>query len=1191
MRTTTTIALAALGLLAVSAAVGVHAQDEETPASVSFTDEAEDRGLDFKCESWNKHVGLSPRFFTDAFFCPTPVVADLNGDGYEDLFFPNQRYPDPTVNEEHDPQDRLYLNQGDGTFRDVTEMMGWHDTGISMAGAAVDIDADGDLDLYVANFPTEEFGLDSPATTVYENTGDGFDKLDPHELGLETLRVDGEPDRQFGSAVAVADYDRDGDLDVYRGNYARYKLSDAMPANLQHTEPDTNLLYENDGDGTFTEVTLPTGASTRAGRTFAVNFVDLDQDGWPDVYVANDENRNELYLNRPGDASGEREFEARGLASGADDPRGAMCSEVSDWDNDGNLDLYMTHYEDERNGYYLGHGDGTFTGAETLGDLEDSYHVLGWGCPAVDVDNDGDRDLFVANGHMTPTGGEFFHDDPADDNGYALPNHLYLNTLEETGEHSWVEASDAAGPAFDKRRSTSGAQAADLDRDGYQEIVAVNNNDEHAAYLDDDTRAGERYLSIDLASPTGNRFAIGARVTVSVDDRTLTDVRTTGGSLASGGVQPIHVGLGDASGPADVTVAWPDGATSTHQVALDQHVRIVQGQGVLEDTRAPRVSLSMDGVAGEGDWFTSETVTVTLDAEDPGEAASGLAALAYSLDDGPRRAYEGPITVEGEGEHVLTVYTEDAAGNEAWYPHRVAVDTEDPTAEITRPDNGTITVQSATVEAPGDETGVVAPVGTHTGAAGYADEVLFGTASEVARRTGLATPYPDSLEAALAGTAGSDGRTEVRVNASDATATPDKAIFRVDGEIHHVDEEAPFAWDADLRGLSQGEHTVRATVHDAAGRTAEDSLAVHVTPTSAAGAASTAEEGDLDQPDPADPEDVGRYNLVENLLAPVPEVSVETAEPGEDQHVFNDVGSYLPANKRDAPIWRQFSFIDDDNGGTVGQYVVLNPETFLTTDTPSNIYQFPACENLDPVLDPPEMKPLPAGGEPVAYDRPTRRIVNVQLETGCDEQPTSLEEVRELSVATVETEMWVNAPKLPEQIEDWAPERLFNAPPYRPKVPAYQGGESVQFITYEASWVHPWVGTNFPGVNDVIIVSPTPTFRPDFSLFNVNIGGPNHASFDQYSPIWSANCLVAEDNKKCMISVNKRAGFDQCRTLAECLNMESDSGVGTRMLGSNTFTHINCPFVAVDTNANDFIEPGEELYFPNLWVDGPVTAT
>lgn len=1184
-----------VALPAAALAAGVPSAGAATVQPPNLVDVAEERGLDFECESWNKHVGLSPRWFTDAFFCPTPVVADFNGDGYQDLFFPNQRYPNATLNEEHDPQDRFYLNNGDGTFRDVTELVGDHDTGYSMGAAPVDYDGDGDLDIYVANFPSEVPALDSPATTLYVNEGDGtFTATHPEDL--ETGRVADQEgnlhdDAMFGSAVAVADYDKDGDMDIYRGNYAEYFVWQAMPDALQQTIPETNLLYQNQGDGTFEDVTIEERASLQPGRTFAVNFVDFDQDGYPDLYVANDENANELYLNRP-DEDGGRVFEE--VFSGAEDTRGAMCSEPADWNNDGNLDLYMSHYEDEHNGYYLGNGDGTFEDAQDLGDLENSYHMLGWGCPAVDVDNDGDRDLFVANGHMTPTGGEFFHpDDPADDNGYALPNQLYMNTLVETGEHSFTEVSELAGPAFDKRRTTSGATSVDLDRDGYEEIIAVNNNDEKPAYLDDEARTGDRFLNVDLASPTGNQFAIGASVTVTAGDLTLTDQRKTGASLASGSVAPLHFGLGDASGPATVTVEWPDGATSTHTVALDQHVRIVQGQGVVTDTRAPRAEVTLSGTPGDGDWFTSDTVSVELSASDAGDG-SGLTALAYQVDDGPKTAYDGAFTIEGEGEHQLRVFTEDAAGNTAWYPYRVSIDTEDPTAEITEPDNETIRVQGNDHPSPTSEGRMASPVATPEGPAAFSDWVVEGYAHETARRTGVGAPYPSSTEEALAGTAGSDGETTIRVDASDTTAGADRAVFHVDGEERFVDEEAPFAWEADLRGLSYGEHTVSVTVVDEAGRTVVDERTYEIVPTSAEGAASTAEDPDTSSasevPDLDDPDEVGQYNLVENLLDPIPEEPIGTAEPGDDQHYYNGVGSYLPANKKDAPIWRQFSFIDDDDGGTVGQYVVLNPETFLTSPKESNIYQFPACQSLDPVLESPLMQPLPSGGEPVPWDKPTRRIVNVQLETGCEVQPTSVEEVEELATETVETELFVNAPKLPEQIEDWSLDRIFNSPPYRPKVTGFQDGEPVKFITYEANWVHPWVGTNFPGENDVIIISPTSTFRDDFTLFNINIGGPNHPEFDKYSPIWAGNCLVAEDNKKCMISVNKKAGFDQCRTLAECLNMESDSGVGTELIPPNTFTHINCPFLAVDTNANDFIEPHEELYFPNLWVDGPVTV-
>jgi hypothetical protein len=1192
-------------LFALAVAVALVGAAEPADAAVEapdLVDVAEERGLDFECQSWNKRIGLQPRFFIDSFFCPSPVVADLNGDGHLDLFLPNQRYTNATLNERQDPQDGFYLNRGDGTFRDVTGTLGVDDDGDSMAAAALDHDGDGDLDLYVANYPRRTAGFDDPATTLYENTGSGF--VEREAPGLRTGAAGGYVDAQFGSAAAVADYDRDGDMDVYRGNYAKHRLSDGMPDALQQTEPDTNNLYENRGDGTFQEVTFETQASQAPGRTFAVNFVDLDDDRWPDLYVANDENPNKLYLNRdrPDTGPHERVFVDVSSDAGVDDGRGAMCSEPADLDNDGNLDLYMTHYEDERNGYYRGQGGASWQPAHELGDLGASSHMLGWGCPATDLENDGDRDLFVANGHMTPTGGEFFHpDDPADDNGYGLPNDLYVNTLQETGTHSLVEASGEAGPALDARRSTSGAEAADLDRDGYEEIVAVNNNAETAAFLDDEGRSGGSYLVVDPRSPDGNRFAVGAEVTVEAGNLTLVDQRITGNSLASGNVAPLHFGLGDAAGPAEVTVDWPDGATSTHSVELDQHVGILQGQGPVDDALAPRPTVTVDGEPADGVWTTGEAVTVSLEARDAG---SGLVSLEYRLDDGPLQAYEGPVTITEPGDHTLVVVTEDQAGNRAWFPHRVALDGDAPDAAITRPEEGRIHVQSTSTPNLAGGTGLVAPRAVDAGPLGYADRVVEGLAHESARQAHqlgaeVAVPYPESTREALAGTAGSDGETTVEVAADDATSGIDRVVFRIDGERRHVDDEAPYRWDADLRGASQGEHTIRAEAYDEAGHVAADERTVEVLPTSAGGAQASAADLSPHLGTPGAPKDDLGGDLPP-ILSPEAgkDLPLRYAEDDGDRHWFETgqepdptrVGSYLPANERDAPIWRQFSFISDDEGGTVGQYVVLNPDTFLTDPGVSNVYQFPGCDGLDPVLDDPVMKPRPPGGEDVAWDQPTRRIVNVELETGCETQPTSADEVRDLAVSTTETELYVNAPKIPEEIADLPDEELFNAPPYRPRIDAYQSGGTAQFITYEASWMEPWIGMNFPGTNDVLILAPSPTFRPDFTIFNVNVGAPNHPDVAKYSPVWKGVCIVPSDNKKCMIGANERAGFEQPRTVVEALTLDGDGDGASDVeaIPPNTFTHVNCPFVAVDQNDDDYVQPNEELRFPSLWVDGPV---
>ncbi len=827
----------ALVILAVAAAPVASLASGVAPAAATggtvpyFVDAAAEAGLDFTCEHWHKALGLAPRWFNDILFCASPVLADFNGDGYTDAYFPNQRYSNVTLNAERDPQDRLFLNGGDGTFDDVTALVGIHDDGYSMGAAPIDYDGDGDLDVYVAAYAIDGQGMRGPSTIFYENGGDGtFTRRDTATMGLVTGPVFDRDDAQFGMAVAVADYDADGDLDLYRGNYIRYRLAMGMPPALQLTMPDTNVLYRNEGDGTFVDATIESGASLHEGRTFSVNFADFNGDGRPDLYVANDENPNELYLN-----DGDGTFTDAGAASRAADPRGSMCSETADFDGDGDLDLYMSQYEDELNGYYLGAGDGTFTDASTLGDLDLSFHVLGWACPALDVDNDGDLDLFVANGHMLPTGGEFRHPgDPLDDNGYALPNFLFRNTLRETGEHSWTEIHARAGPGMADRLVSSGASAADLDLDGRVDLVVVNNNDAKTNLYKNIGVGSGHWLSITLRQPGANAFAIGATVTVEAGGLRVTQQRIVGRTLGSGGLEPLHVGLGGRDGPVHVTVRWPYGPTESWTVAeMDRPLRIERGRGVVTDTLAPRPIVTVDGVAGDDGWWTSPSVEVSIDAPDVAFGTpSGRTALQYRLDGGAARDYEAPLTISGEGRHRLVVLTADAAGNAAWFPHEIAIDSNAPTTAIARPVRGMVHVQDRVVaESPTGDTVVIAPARTPEHHVARADGLASGTARSFADRFGAPDLRPASASGAFAARAGSDGYARIVASAADATSGVREVAFAISEAGGFLDRAPPYEWEVDLRALPPGWRDAAIVTRDAAGNVATDALRILVVPT------------------------------------------------------------------------------------------------------------------------------------------------------------------------------------------------------------------------------------------------------------------------------------------------------------------------------------------------------------------------
>lgn len=306
---------------------------------------------------------------------------------------------------------------------------------------------------------------------------------------------------------------------------------------------------------------------------------------------------------------------------------------------------------------------------------------------------------------------------------------------------------------------------------------------------------------------------------------------------------------------------------------------------------------------------------------------------------------------------------------------------------------------------------------------------------------------------------------------------------------------------------------------------------------------------------------------------------------GGDAETFNGVSSWAPANEDDAPVFRQFAFVED----IVTQYHVLKPKMFLTDLHTSNAYNFPACPDLSPVFSVHEPE-AGDGGFQGAHDALTRQLVDVVL-ADCSEQPTSEAEVLDRALAVNERPgFFVNAPIVPGDMVELSDEELFNGPPYRPRVTAYQAGEEVTFITYEASWYPSWANTAWPNPTDadVFIISYGPLFEEGFTILNSAVGTPHHESMDSYSPIWRGNCIVDADDPRCNSVTLEDPAYFQCRSVAECLSMTNSNGNPVEVISPTGFTHINCPMVAADLDGDDHIDEEEEFVFPDLWVHGPV---
>ena len=468
-----------------------------------------------------------------------------------------------------DPMLALYRNEG-RRFADVTAASGLGGLrGWGMGTCIADYDGDGFQDVYVTAFG---------ANVLARNKGDGT-------FADATARA-GVGDPRWSTNCAFADYDRDGDLDLYVANYlafsertipkrgaspdCKYLGMDVMcgPRNLTG-EPDA--LYRNNGDGTFADVTRAAGIADPGHYGFGVVFSDLDGDGWPDIFVANDSVPNLLFRNdRDGTFS---EIGLRsGLALSADGkPQASMGADAGDYDGDGRPDLFVTNFSQDYNTLYQNGADGFFTDvSHRAGVVTPALPYLGWGTGFVDVDNDGLLDIFVANGHVYPEVDRF-----RVGSRYAQRKQLFRNV----GKGRFRDVTDEVGGGLLIEKSSRGAAFGDIDNDGDIDALVVNMND-RPTLLRNDSETGNHWITLKLAGKSPNRDAVGARV--RLEDGGVIQVAEvrTGGSYLSHNDMRVHFGLGRRTIVPPVTVSWPDGTRERFEgLAPDIIQTIRQGQG------------------------------------------------------------------------------------------------------------------------------------------------------------------------------------------------------------------------------------------------------------------------------------------------------------------------------------------------------------------------------------------------------------------------------------------------------------------------------------------------------------------------------------------------------------------------------------------------------------------------------------
>ena len=473
------------------------------------------------------------------------AIFDSDGDNRMDLYFATGTFL--PLGSQAGPPNRFYRNLGGGRFRDETEASGLGFAGYCHGVVAGDLDNDGDQDLFLANYGPD---------VLFLNLGGGRFQDISRSAGVDRFA--------WSSGAALLDYDNDGDLDIYVACYGDWRLPDddrycgeptrnvrlyCVPKEIRTAR---HILYRNNGNLTFTDVTEAAGLGRIDGHGFAAVASDLNNDGQIDLYVANDQDPNFLYLNR-----GDGTFEDASLSSGAaGDERGhalgSMGVEAQDLDGDGLPELFATNFENEPNTLWQNLGRGLFLDATARYGLKrDSLPLVGWGCALADFDRDGWLDLFVANGHIDDNRHLLGQDSP-----YHEPPLLYRSL----GTRRFLRVA-AAGPYFQAHHVGRGVAAGDLDDDGDLDLV-VNHKDGPPALLRNDTQNTNHWIRIRLVGTLSNRDAIGARVEIDTGDRTIHRQRTSGGSLMSSHDPRLLVGLGHAQGIRQITVRWPSGQLS-----------------------------------------------------------------------------------------------------------------------------------------------------------------------------------------------------------------------------------------------------------------------------------------------------------------------------------------------------------------------------------------------------------------------------------------------------------------------------------------------------------------------------------------------------------------------------------------------------------------------------------------------------
>jgi len=539
---------------------------------ISFLNVAREAGLNAKTIFGGEHKN---KYLLETTGCGVAFY-DYDNDGWLDIFLVNgtrlEGFPAGS-----EPASHLFRNNRDGTFTDVTLKSGVAHSGWGQGCCVGDYDNDGWDDLFVTYFGKN---------VLYHNNGDGTFTDVSQKAGVAGNG------KRWNTGCAFVDYDRDGKLDLFVANYIDMDLATAPvpesgpclyksvmvacgPPGLQGGK---NILYHNNGDGTFADVSEAAGILGASGTYgLGVLTADFDNDGWPDIYVADDSTASALYQNKKNGKFQDIAIEAGCALSPDGKPQAGMGVSAADYDMDGNLDIVKTNFAGDTPSLYHNQGGANFEDTTFTAGLGAHTQFLGWGCGFFDMDNDGWPDILICNGHVYPEVEQL-----KTEAGYAQRKLLYQNLR----NGHFADVSFQAGPGISEPSPSRGAAFGDFDNDGDIDIV-VNTVNDYPQLLRCDSKLAHNWIKVRTLGTKSNRSGIGARLTCvtrlpgeSKPHRQIDEVRSGGGYFSQNDLR-VHFGLGKAEKVDLLEIRWPSGQIDTlKDIKANQVIYVKEGTGI-----------------------------------------------------------------------------------------------------------------------------------------------------------------------------------------------------------------------------------------------------------------------------------------------------------------------------------------------------------------------------------------------------------------------------------------------------------------------------------------------------------------------------------------------------------------------------------------------------------------------------------